>query len=248
ERDDFEIVAHAKIERHFRRDVPLVLRVPLVGVVLDELVECTYPERFTIRTGAFNEFIKNHTYGGYAQDKWHVTPKMSLNLGVRYDLEIIPLDETDNPLFTGSRHYPVDRNNISPRVGFTHLLDDAGKSLVRAGYGLFYNRSILGAVDDAMEFGKYTTSAVVMFPTNSVDPGPSAGRFPTDPYLVNGPFVNRTLLNQAYPPGVPVKNDGVVIYDSPDRKQPYAHQFTVGYVRELAASLAAHVDYVHMRN
>src|SRR5947207_488664 len=208
----------------------------------------TYPERFTIRTGAFNEFIKNHTYEGYAQDKWHVTPKMSLNLGVRYDLEIIPLDETDNPLFTGSRHYPVDRNNISPRVGFTHLLDDAGKSLVRAGYGLFYNRSILGAVDDAMEFGKYTTSAVVMFPTNSVDPGHSAGRFPTDPYLVNGPFVNRTLLNQAYPPGVPVRNNGVVIFDSPNRTVPYAHQFTLGYVHELMSSLALHVDYVRAVN
>jgi hypothetical protein len=71
---------------------------------------------------------------------------------------------------------------------------------------------------------------------------------PTNPYLVNGPFVNRTLLNQAYPPGVPVKNDGVVIFDSPDRKLPYAHQFTLGYVRELASSLALHVDYVRAVN
>ena len=39
-----------------------------------------------------------------------------------------------------------------------------------------------------------------------------------------------------------------MIYDSPDRKTPYAHQFTVGYVREIAASLALHTDYVHMKN
>jgi hypothetical protein len=47
---------------------------------------------------------------------------------------------------------------------------------------------------------------------------------------------------------VPVKNDGVVIFDSPDRKLPYAHQFTLGYVRELASSLAAHVDFVRAVN
>jgi hypothetical protein len=209
----------------------------------------TYPERLSIRTGTFNEFINNHSYEMFVQDKWRVSPRTMLSLGLRYDLEIIPLDETDNPLFRNlDKKSPVDKNNFGPRIGFTHSLDDAGKSVIRGGYGIFYNRTILGALDDTLEQGKYTTSAVVNFPTNSADPGPSAGRLPTNPYLVNGPFVNRTLLNQAYPPGVPVKNDGVVIFDSPDRKLPYAHQFTLGYVHELASSLALNVDYVRAVN
>ena len=45
-----------------------------------------------------------------------------------------------------------------------------------------------------------------------------------------------------------VKNDGVVIFDSPNRTLPYAHQFTIGYVRELASSLAVHADYVRALN
>ena len=209
----------------------------------------TYPERFSIRTGTFNEFINNHSYEFFIQDKWRVSPRTTLSLGLRYDLEIIPLDETDNPLFKDlAKTSPVDKNNFGPRIGFTHSLDAAGKSVIRGGYGIFYNRTILGALDDTLEQGKFTTSAVVNFPTNSADPGPSAGRLPTDPYLVNGPFVNRTLLNQAYPPGVPVKNDGVVIFDSPNRKLPYAHQFTLGYVRELTSSLALHADYVRAVN
>ncbi|MBI1874739.1 MAG: hypothetical protein HYS05_12770, partial [Acidobacteria bacterium] len=92
------------------------------------------------------------------------------------------------------------------------------------------------------------SSAVLNFPNNSADPGPSAGRLPADPFLVNGPFINRALLNQLYPPGTLLKNAGDVIYDSPNRSQPYAHQFTVGYVREIAASLAVHADYVRMVN
>jgi hypothetical protein len=208
----------------------------------------TYPERFSIRTGAFEENVKNHTYELFAQDKWHIRPSTTISVGLRYDLEIIPLDETDNPLFTGDKNAPTDWNNISPRLSFTHSFDESGKSVLRGGYGIFYNRTILGAVDDTLEFGKFTTSNVVTFPANSVDPGPTAGRFPTDPYLVNGPFVNRALLNSVYPPGVAVRNNGTVIFDSPNRTVPYAHQFTIGYVRELASSLAMHVDYIRAVN
>jgi Carboxypeptidase regulatory-like domain len=209
----------------------------------------TYPERFSIRTGAFEENVKNHTYEAFAQDKWHINPRTTINLGLRYDLEIIPLDETGNPLFSPGQAAPTDKNNISPRISFTHSMDEAGKSVIRGGYGIFYNRTILGAVDDTLEFGKFTTSNVVTFPASgNADPGPSAGRLPTDPFLVGGPTVNRTLLNQLYPPGVAVRNNGVVIFDSPNRTLPYAHQFTLGYERELRPSLALHVDYVRAIN
>jgi hypothetical protein len=208
----------------------------------------TYPERLTIRLGEFEEYIKDHTIEAYAQDKWKMG-RTTLSLGVRYDLEIIPLDETDNPLFpAGNKHYPVDRNNVSPRIALTHALDDRGKSVVRGGYGIFYNRTILGALDDTIEFGRFTSSAVVQFPNDSADPGPSRGLFPTDPFLVNGPFLNRALLNELYPPGTRLRSAGVVVFDSPNRKQPWAHQATVGYGRELTPTLAVQADYIHMRH
>jgi hypothetical protein len=214
----------------------------------DPLNPRTYPERLTIRTGTFNEFINNHTYEAFAQDKWRISPQTTLSLGIRYDLEVIPLDESTNPLFKGSSKSPTDVNNFGPRVGFTHSLDPAGKSVLRGGYGIFYNRTILGALDDTLEQGKFTESNVVQYPANAADPGPSAGRFPTDPFLANGPFVNWALLRQQYPLGQAVRNNGVVVFDSPDRRMPYAHQFTFGYVRELASSLALHADYVRMVN
>ena len=174
--------------------------------------------------------------------------RTTLNAGVRYDLEIIPMDETENPLFSPGQKYPIDRNNIAPRVGFTRQLDAAGKSLVRAGYGLFYNRTLLGAIEDAVAFPKFSSSIVALFPNDTVDPGPGRGQFPTDPFLVNGPFINQELLNQRFPPGTRQRNTGVVVFDSPNRKQPFAHQFTLGYVRELASSLAVHADYVRIAN
>ncbi len=209
----------------------------------------TYPERLTIRTGEYDAIINNHTVEAFVQDKWKMGSRTTLSVGLRYDLEIIPIDERDNPLFAAAnKKSPTDRNNFGPRIGFTYSIDEAGKSVVRGGYGIFYNRTILGAIDDTLEFGKYTSSVNATFPNNNPDPGPAAGRFPTDPFLINGPVVNRALLNQLYPPGALVKNAGAVIFDSPNRQVPYAHQLTFGYVRELAASLALHVDYVRIAN
>lgn len=208
----------------------------------------TYPERLSIRMGTFNEYIDNHTYELYAQDKWKLDNRTTLSVGLRYDLEIIPLDESGNPMFGAGDKYPVDRNNFSPRIGFTRSLDDQGRSVIRGGYGMFYNRTILGAIDDTLEQSKFTSSNVVNFPNASADPGPAAGRFPTDPMLVNGPFLNRALLEQMFPPGQKVRNQGVVVFDVPGRQQPYAHQGTIGYARELSATVAVNVDYVHSAN
>jgi hypothetical protein len=198
--------------------------------------------------GAFEELIKNHSVELYAQDKWKMGNRTTLSVGVRYDLEIIPLDERDNPLFAGNTKYPVDKNNIAPRIGFTHTLDEQGKRVIRAGYGMFYNRTILGAIDDVLEFSKFTSSNVVNFPNASADPGPAANRLPTDPMLVNGPVINRAALNALFPPGQLVRNQGEVTLDIPNRQQPFAHQATLGYAHELTPVIAVNIDYVHAAN
>ncbi len=208
----------------------------------------TYPERLTIRMGEFEERLKTHTFEAYAQDKWKMGDRTTLSIGIRYDLEKIPIDVANNPLFGAGQEAPVDANNFSPRIGITHALDEQGRSVLRGGYGMFYNRTILGAIDDTLEFGKFTNSSVVQFPNDNADPGPAAGRFPTHPLLVNGPVINRQILDQLYPPGQLIRNTGVVIFDSPDRRQPYAHQATVGYGRQLGATLAVQADFVYMRN
>jgi hypothetical protein len=208
----------------------------------------TYPERLSIRIGAYDGTITSRTLELYAQDQWQMGARTTLNAGVRYDLEITPMDETENPLFRPGQKYPIDRNNIGPRVELTRQLDAAGKSLVRAGYGLFYNRTLLGTIHEAAASPKFSSSFVAQFPNDAVDPGPRDGRFPTDPFLVNGPFINKELLNQRFPPGTRQRNTGVVVFDSPNRKQPFAHQFSVGYVRALASVLAVHADYVRIAN
>jgi hypothetical protein len=177
---------------------------------------------------------------------------LSLSLGVRYDLEVLPIDETDNPLFSDPSKYPVDANNLAPRLGVIWNPDGRGKSVIRGGYGMFYDRTLLGTVDDFLFNTKYSRTFTAQFPQNAADDGPGNGRLPTDPLLALVKSVTtlspeiRAYLNALFPPGSVRRNTGTVTWDDPDRTQPYFHQVTAGYEREISPGVSASADYVRM--
>ena len=209
----------------------------------------TYPERLSIRVPGPREYeMISRTYEAYAQDKWQMRPNLTLSLGVRYDLEVTPIYEQDNPLFPDPSKYPVDKNNLAPRLGFVWNPDGRSRSVVRGGYGVFYDRSLLGTFDDILFATKYSRSFIADFPQSQVDPGPGRGQFPTEPALNISSIdqVNRALVNATFPPGSTRRNTGTVEWDDPDRKQPYFQQVSFGYERELFGGLSASADYVRM--
>jgi len=204
----------------------------------------TYPDRFSIRVGGESDvFEKVHYIAGFAQDKWRFNQHFTLSLGLRYDLEIIPIPETDDPLVS---EYPTDRNNLSPRVGLTYDMDN-GRSVARGGYGRFYDKAHLELIGGLWTATPFTSSFVATFPTAGPDLGPRNGQFPTDPFLVNGPTINRALLDQLYPGGQLLRNT-TATWDNPDRVSPYTDQLTVGYERQIRADTAVSADYVHSRS
>jgi hypothetical protein len=206
----------------------------------------TYPDRLQIRVPGVSDFeTRGHTVGLYAQDKWRVNRRLTVSAGLRYDVEIMPLEEKDNPLFPDPSKYPIDRNNVSPRLGGTWVLDEAGTSVIRGGWGLYYQKTPYSFFTAITSSGVFSDSFVVLLPTNGIDPGPSQGRLPTNPYLVNGPVVNRALLNADYPPGTLQKNAGTVQFDTPDRHLPYSRQASIGYERQLRGNIAVSADYIH---
>ena len=212
----------------------------------------TYPERFSIRVpGPLDYELISRVWELYAQDKWQMKNGLTLSLGVRYDLEIIPINEGANPLFPDPSKYPVDKNNVAPRVGFIWNPDGRGTSVVRGGYGVFYDRTLLGTVDNFLFDTKYSQSFTATFPQTAADPGPSRGQLPTE-LVLNTPTVSqltpavRAFLNAQFPPGTVRRNTGTVTLDDPERRQPYFHQITAGYEREVLRGLSVSADYVRM--
>jgi hypothetical protein len=81
--------------------------------------------------------IRMQKWAGWAQDDWKLTNKLTLNLGLRYDLiwNAFAQDVTFLPFELPDR--PQDANNFQPRLGFAYSLTD--QTVVRGGAGLYYN-------------------------------------------------------------------------------------------------------------
>jgi hypothetical protein len=124
--------------------------------------------------------IKNRPLAFFAQDSWKVRPNITLNYGVRYDVELtdtIPPIPFRDPL-TGislsaadfqalqdglgvQQGFPRDTNNIAPRFGFAWDVNGDGKTVVRGAYGLFYDHPLLAVafnsdIADASQQQQYT--------------------------------------------------------------------------------------------
>jgi len=90
-------------------------------------------------------FPNSSEYGFFVQDDWRTSPKLTLNLGLRYDYQAIAKPPLSNPnpalvaagFNTGFQ--PKDKNNFAPRLGMAYSLDP--KTVFRAAYGIFYGRT-----------------------------------------------------------------------------------------------------------
>jgi len=87
-------------------------------------------------------------FAGFLQDDWRVTPRLTVNLGVRYELNTVVHDRNGQlanfdpiqGLVQSNNPYNGDHNNFSPRVGFAWDIDGKGKTVLRAGGGILYEQ------------------------------------------------------------------------------------------------------------
>jgi hypothetical protein len=112
-----------------------------------------FVDNYTIGVATGYFVTRNWETGYFVQDDWRATPRLTLNLGVRYDLFTFPYEvhnyQSDFNLTTQTLQVAgtdglsrsivhTNFNNFAPRVGFAYDLSGSGNTVLRGGYGIFY--------------------------------------------------------------------------------------------------------------
>jgi Carboxypeptidase regulatory-like domain len=102
---------------------------------------------FTQSFGQQSAIFNTQEWAGFLQDDWRLKPTLTINAGLRYEYEFLPLPQQPNAALdaafgvTGATSvFPEDRNNFGPRIGASWQPFGAARGLIRIGYGLFYGR------------------------------------------------------------------------------------------------------------
>src|SRR5262245_27392860 len=123
----------------------------------------------------------NPNLGVYAQDEWKVGPHVTVNAGLRYDLQFLESIATDT-------------NNVSPRLGFAWSPSNERRTVIRANAGLFYDRVPLRALANALLSAGNTTDLGNLQQT-SIGLSPAQAGAPAFPAILSAPIASVTLPN-----------------------------------------------------
>jgi hypothetical protein len=192
-------------------------------------------------TGDTNRNTVENSHAAYVQDSVRLSRRLTLNVGLRYDYfglvrekhgQFNNVDPTTGLTFGvgNGRLYQPDYNNWAPRVSVAWDATGKGKTVLRAGYGVFYD-----AVSQDMFLGHLPFSS-------SFDPGPAYSGTGINPIAFGAP------TGVPLAPGVPVFGGYAPITDSfgfdPHIRTPYIQNFNLNLQQELTKHSVLQLGYV----
>ena len=196
-----------------------------------------YAGNFNQGFGVLGLTMKTTDLNYFIQDDWRVTPRLTLNLGLRYEYQRNPNPINPNPALPQTDNKVDDRNNFGPRLGFGYDLTGDGKTSIRGGWGLYYGRVINSTVYNALvntgvgiDRGQrqYTASAANL------------------PAACTGIAADNCTLLPIYPNLLPASNPpvGAIQYFSKDFQLPQIHQWDFIFEREIARNTVLSASYL----
>lgn len=127
------------------------------------------PQSFAQGIGVTQFKYELKVLGAFLQDSWRITKKLTLNAGIRYDVEAFPTNGALNANTNAAeRAYAVREGirlrdtNFAPRVGIAYNPRGDGRTVVRANYGIFYDRAPGNLESQSSIFNSYSVPLVIL--------------------------------------------------------------------------------------
>ena len=202
--------------------------------------------------------VQNTDYSFFIQDDYRITPRLTLNLGLRYDYFSVlhggliqnfnvnaaiadPTSSTSNFGALGAGLYNPDRNNFAPRLGFAWDPKGDGDTVVRGGFGIYYNPALTGAALSLAgnEQQGYNVNFInLAFGITTCNP--QFGRSPAPFYFISFPLPNPLPVCTPTPP------PNVSGLDS-NMRDTYTMHWNFGVQHQLARDTIMEINYVGNR-
>jgi hypothetical protein len=197
----------------------------------------------------------NNDFGAYFEDTWKLRPRLTLNLGVRYDLQHVPVPPQPNtatPLLTlYTSTLNIDKNNIAPRLGLAWQFTK--NTVLRAGYGIFYGKTSNSTYYALrVENGVFQQTFSGCGPTGTPQQKACAPTFPNVFFTPPGPalaapFPGALTPTVGIPGGTLPATVQAVHGMTPDFVNPAAHEGELAIERELPWRMTVSATYLLTR-
>jgi hypothetical protein len=208
---------------------------PIPGATIQTYLN-TIADTFTGSAGS-NVADDNWTYvATYFQDDWKPRSNLTVNLGLRWEMQAGPYQNNFDTLALRAlkaADYPYQRKqdlkDFGPRVGFAWDTKGNGKTVVRGGYGIYYDEIF----QNITLYEKWSDVRTPLFFVSASPPPWTAAYYAANRESIRAGFIDPTFAGQT------------LRLTAPDLKQPYSHQFNAGFSHELSPTVSVDVDYIH---
>jgi len=187
----------------------------------DDYLQTFGPLQFTVPTLETGLFV---------QDDWHILPRVTLNLGLRWDHEGLPSPVLPNPALPQTTVFPSDKKDFGPRFGIAWDVTGQGTTVVRGGYGLYFGRISNEQIYDAMTQTGNAGSQLSPTIFATLSSGAPVAGVPTYPNILT-----------TYAASVGQAN---ILFFPSDMRLPAAEEFDAVLEHQLWRNTAVSVSYI----
>ncbi len=205
----------------------------------------------TLRGVGSGSFLGTQSlFATFVQDDFKVTPRLTLNLGVRYEFWTNPLGEKDQALnaissVPGVINFGVpktDKNNVGPRLGFAYDPTGSGKMSIRGGFGISYD----------VKFQNFASISLPAQKASELNPQSACGIASPPAWCLTNPIGNGFLAAGGLPSVLPPITDqatarGLTSSYVDDTVMPKIMTWSLGVQREVLPNTTVEMRYLGTR-
>ena len=216
---------------------------------------------YTIGIGDFPNQYHQPKYGAWAQDDWRIGDKLTLNLGLRYDLSLnswaneVGLDTSRVSRPSIRRTGRTTRNNLQPRLGFAYQLDD--RTVIRGGSGTYFADAL--TVDAFWPYYnaqllriQYTNDNRANFAADPLNGVPLPTYDQAQALLCNNPSQAANFASwqaRGFAGAAPCILNALQEMPAPEEYMEQARSWnsSIGFQRQFGSTMALEMDYIHTK-